>query len=438
MYALAVSVDSTGAANATKRDFLMSSSLVTWRCSVVMPARPAVVRARRLPARVRVHLALKRRIWRSNVATQAGWSSDLCGGGPSTRGGLDATTALKHSERPPSCLRLTAHWRSTLTRSEEAEELLGRRRRRRRGLEAGHDDARDLGEARVVGVHLGRDLALLHACEAHLGARGLLLREERLLGAERRLAGEVHDRIGGLMAHLDDLIARAGRRLLGHRRDLALEVERLRLHTRLALLHLEQGEVVHARPYLLSSTFRMSTGSGSGSGSRASAAFCASALPAPIESNSATSPSASPAERPNEPSFRPSLVASSSSIFERVSSAFALASCAASSTRVSSCSIRSCLAFAARSAVTSAAVSTPVSSAALTVASSAASSISLDTTSLSTTKVSAAAAASSLSRREMSAAATFTSTPWAVFRGSFCDATHARERDGVESSGCPP
>ena len=86
MYALAVSVDSTGAANATKRDFLMSSSLVTWRCSVVMPARPAVVRARRLPARVRVHLALKRRIWRSNVATQAGWSSDLCGGGPSTRG----------------------------------------------------------------------------------------------------------------------------------------------------------------------------------------------------------------------------------------------------------------------------------------------------------------------------------------------------------------
>mgnify|MGYP001491901004 CR=1 FL=1 len=91
--------------------------------------------------------------------------------------------------RPPSCIRLTAHWRSTLTRSEEAEELLGRRRRRRRGLEAGHDDARDLGEARVVGVHLGRDRALLLAREAHLGARGLLLREERLLGAERRLAG---------------------------------------------------------------------------------------------------------------------------------------------------------------------------------------------------------------------------------------------------------
>ena len=55
----------------------------------------------------------------------------------------------------------------------------------------------------------------------------------------------------------------------------------------------------------------MSTGSGSGSGSRASAAFWASTLPASTESESATSPSASPAERPNEPSFRPSLVASS-------------------------------------------------------------------------------------------------------------------------------
>ena len=62
MYALAVSTDSTGAANATKRDFLISSSLVTSRWSVVMPAGPAVARARLLPARVRVHLALKRRI----------------------------------------------------------------------------------------------------------------------------------------------------------------------------------------------------------------------------------------------------------------------------------------------------------------------------------------------------------------------------------------
>ena len=62
MYALAVSIDSTGAANATKRDFLISSSLVTSRWSVVMPAGPAVARARLLPTRVRVHLALKRRI----------------------------------------------------------------------------------------------------------------------------------------------------------------------------------------------------------------------------------------------------------------------------------------------------------------------------------------------------------------------------------------
>ena len=58
MYTLAVSVDSTGAAYATKRDFLMTSSLVTSRWSVVMPAGPAVVRTRLLPARVR----LKRRM----------------------------------------------------------------------------------------------------------------------------------------------------------------------------------------------------------------------------------------------------------------------------------------------------------------------------------------------------------------------------------------
>ena len=55
MYAIAVPVDSTGAAMARNRDFLMTSSQVTSCWSVVMPAEPAVlVRARLLPARASV------------------------------------------------------------------------------------------------------------------------------------------------------------------------------------------------------------------------------------------------------------------------------------------------------------------------------------------------------------------------------------------------
>ena len=117
MYALAVSIDSTGAANATKRDFLMSSSLVTSRWSVVTPAGPAVARARLLLARVRVHLTLKRRIHsrgRHSPALDFGRRATASTTLNSTTRGysaevdrtIDAFPAAEHA--PQTCTRTTA------------------------------------------------------------------------------------------------------------------------------------------------------------------------------------------------------------------------------------------------------------------------------------------------------------------------------------------